>query len=361
LLKQALARYRALSRDASLLDFSVSRVLRAGDTDAAVPKMRRLLVALGDMAAPVATPVDSLRYDSVLVAGVRHFQRRQGYTADGILGPTTVARLRRPFPERIRQIALSLERWRWLPPSFAEPPVIVNVPAFRLYAFASSSDRESDVLTMDVVVGDAFDSRTPVFSDQIEYAVFSPYWNVPPSISRQELLPKARRDPGYLARANYEVVSNAGTVLGTSASALSAVAGGRATIRQRPGGNNALGGVKFIFPNEFNVYLHDTPSQKAFDLARRDVSHGCIRLAEPAKLAQFLLRDQPTWDSARIDESMRRTSELRVNLSRPVPVYIMYLTATAREDGTMLFYDDIYGHDRTLIAQLDRGYPYSLR
>ena len=154
-------------------------------------------------------------------------QRRQGYTSDGILGPTTVARLRRPFPERIRQIALSLERWRWLPPTFSEPPVIVNVPAFRLCAFSSSSDRESDVLTMDVVVGDACDSRTPVFSDQIEYAVFSPYWNVPPSISRQELLPKARRDPGYLARGNYEVVSNAGTVLGTSASALSAVAGGR--------------------------------------------------------------------------------------------------------------------------------------
>jgi murein L,D-transpeptidase YcbB/YkuD len=132
-------------------------------------------------------------------------------------------------------------------------------------------------------------------------------------------------------------------------------------IRQRPGGGNALGGVKFIFPNEFNVYLHDTPLQKAFDLARRDVSHGCIRLAEPAKLAQFLLRDQPTWDSARIAEAMQRSSELRANLSRPVPVYIVYLTATAREDGTMLFYDDIYGHDRTLIAQLDRGYPYATR
>jgi pimeloyl-ACP methyl ester carboxylesterase len=151
LLKQALARYRALSRDASLLDFSVSRVLRAGDTDAALPKMRRLLVALGDMAAPVASPVDSLRYDSVLVAGVRHFQRRQGYTADGILGPTTVARLRRPVPERIRQIALSLERWRWLPPSFAEPPVIV-AHSFGGFATILAGARHGDRLAGTVIV-----------------------------------------------------------------------------------------------------------------------------------------------------------------------------------------------------------------
>ena len=275
-----------------------------------------------------------------------------------MIGPSTAARLRRPFEERVAQITLSLERWRWLPHQFEQPPIIVNVPAFQLHAFKSSSDREADLLSMDVVVGDSFDNKTPVFSGSMKYLVFSPYWDVTPNITRTEVLPKARRDAGYLARNNYEIVSNRGSVLGTSSSAVSAVAAGNARIRQKPGPTNSLGRVKFIFPNEFNVYLHDTPSQSAFDRARRDLSHGCIRLAEPARLAEFLLSDKAGWDAARVTEAMAKTKPEQVNLTRSVPVYIVYATAAAREDGTTRFFDDIYKHDRSLTQLLALGYPY---
>ncbi len=362
LLKASLGRYRALSRDSTLLAFTMPARLKPGATDPAVPALRRLLIALADLpatAAPVSAG-DPTRYDSVMVAGIRHFQQRHGYTADGVIGPATSARLRRPFEERVAQLTLSLERWRWLPHHFEDPPIIVNVPAFQLHAFKSSSDREADLISMDVVVGDSFDNKTPVFSGSMKYLVFSPYWDVPPSIARNELLPKARRDAGYLARGNYEVVSNGGTVLGTSASAVAAVSAGTARIRQKPGPTNSLGRVKFIFPNQFNVYLHDTPSQGAFDRARRDLSHGCIRLSEPARLAEFLLADQ-RWDAARVSEAMARTTPEQVDLTRPVPVYIVYATAAAREDGTTRFYDDIYKHDRTLTQLLAKGYPYPSR
>ena len=360
ILKGAMARFRKLEGDSTLLAFTVPRKLRAGAQDSAVPPLRRLLVALGDLpssSGPVV-PGDSLRYDSVMVSGIRRFQMRQGYTADGVIGPATASRLRRPFAARIAQIELSLERWRWLPHRFDVPPIIVNVPAFQLHAFSSSSDREADLVSMDVVVGDSFDNKTPVFSGSMRYLIFSPYWDVTPSITRKEVLPKARRDPGYLARGNYEIVSNAGRVLGTSSAALDAVAAGSARVRQKPGPTNSLGGVKFIFPNAFNVYLHDTPSQGAFDRARRDLSHGCIRLSEPARLAEFLLRDQAGWDATRITAAMQRSTPEQVNLSRPVPVHIVYATAVAREDGTVRFFDDIYGHDRTLKLLLAKGYPY---
>ena len=363
LLKASLARYRTLAQDTTLLAFKVPAKMKPGATDSSMVPLRRLLIALGDLPAGAAPVVASepLRYDSVMVSGMKHFQQRQGYAPDGVIGPATAARLRRPFPERVRQITLSLERWRWLPHRFEQPPVVVNVPAFRLHAFKSSSDREADLLSMDVVVGDSFDHKTPVFSDFMKYIVFSPYWDVPPSITRKEVLPKARKDAGYLARGNYEVVSNGGKVLGTSSSAVSAVAAGSARIRQKPGAHNSLGGAKFIFPNAFNVYLHDTPSQGAFDRARRDLSHGCIRLSEPERLAEFLLRDQPGWDAAKIKSAMSRTTPEQVNLTKPVPVYIVYATASTTEDGAARFYDDIYGHDRRLTQLLAQGYPYPTR
>jgi murein L,D-transpeptidase YcbB/YkuD len=242
---------------------------------------------------------------------------------------------------------------------FTEPPVIVNVPAFRLHAFSSSSDRESDLLSMDVVVGDAFDHRTPVFSDSLRYLVFSPYWDVPPSIARKEIIPRARRDGSYLERNQYEIVDGSERAMAPTGAALSAVAAGRARIRQLPGPTNALGRVKFIFPNAHNVYFHDTPSQAPFGRARRDVSHGCIRLSDPARLARFMLRNQAGWDSTRIAAAMSRVTPQQVSLPRPVPVHIVYATAVAREDGRVFFFDDIYGHDRTLAKLIGAGYPYA--
>jgi murein L,D-transpeptidase YcbB/YkuD len=364
LLKAAAARYRLLAQDSSLVALPGLRTMRPGMQDAAVPQLRRLLVALGDLAsAAVTVPSgDSVTYDSTLVVGIRRFQKRQGFVDDGVVGPATLARLRRPFPARIAQMELTMERWRWLPHEFGSPaPIFVNVPAFRAYALTGQSDREADQLSMDVVVGDAFNHQTPVFSGQMKYLIFSPYWDVPPSITRKELLPKVARDAQYLARNNYEVVSNSGTVLGSSSAAVASVRAGQARIRQTPGPTNALGGVKFIFPNQYNVYMHDTPAQSVFSRVRRDASHGCIRLAEPAKLAKFLLRDQAGWDDAAIAAAMQGTTPRQVNFSKPIPVHIVYATSVAREDGQVLFYEDIYGHDATLTALLARGYPYAAR
>ncbi len=275
--------------------------------------------------------------------------------------PERLSVLRRRLAVRLRTLELSLERWRWLPHRFSAPPIIVNIPAFRLYAFTDVQDRPQEVLAMDVVVGQAYDHKTPVFSDVMQYLVFSPYWDVPPSIARKELLPKARRDPEYLPRNEYEIVTDDEQVLPHGASSIAEVAAGRARIRQRPGAKNALGGVKFIFPNAFNVYMHDTPTTSVFAQARRDLSHGCIRLAEPARLAALVLRGQAGWDSTRIATDMHREMPLRVPLATPVPVHILYVTAMAQPDGRVTFYDDLYHHDRTLDRELARGYPYRTR
>ncbi len=258
----------------------------------------------------------------------------------------------------VRQIALTLERWRWLPHHFETSPIIVNIPAFRLHVLAPGSDRENEMLTMDVVVGDAYNHQTPVFSGVLDYLVFAPYWDVPPAIAKAELVPIAARDPYLLTLNNYEIVSAAERVIPTTPAAIRAVAAGRARIRQLPGGSNALGRVKFMFPNEFDVYLHDTPVQTAFERTRRDLSHGCIRVADPVALARLLLRDQPQWDAAAIDAAMAAVTPQRVDLLTRVPVHVIYITAIASEDGTVTFYDDIYQLDTALATLLTHGYPY---
>jgi murein L,D-transpeptidase YcbB/YkuD len=262
--------------------------------------------------------------------------------------------------DRIKRIDLALERWRWLPQTFTTAPIFINIPAFRLYAFGSPvDDGVSTLVNMDVAVGNAFRTRTPVFSALMRTVIFSPYWDVPRSITVKEVLPKARRDLGYLVRSHMEVVSvSDGRILPLSRSVLARVSEGTARIRQRPGADNALGGVKFVFPNDYNVYLHDTPTQSVFQLARRDVSHGCIRVAEPARLAAFVLRNEPEWTPARIEAAMHDGHPQQVTLTTPIPVFVVYTTVIARAGGETLFYDDIYGHDRALTARLAAGYPY---
>ncbi len=303
----------------------------------------RLLVAA--LARYRALANDTVQLRQVL----RDTTRKQGT-------PESVGTLRRRLDARVLQISTTLERWRWLPHQFAVPPIIVNIPAFELYAFRSANER--DALRMNVVVGKAYNHKTPVFSGAVQYLVFSPYWDVPPSIARNEVLPKARRDIGYLTRNEFEIVGSNEQVISTTYAALDAVSAGRARIRQRPGAQNALGGVKFIFPNEFNVYMHDTPAQALFGEARRDFSHGCIRLSQPAALAALLSRDQTGWDSTRIATEMHRATPLQVPLTAPVPVHVVYATAVVRDDGFVVFHDDIYGHDRRLRSLLKGGYPY---
>lgn len=366
LLKKALARYRLLRGDSALLvlpPLARKQIVHPGEPYAGTSQLRKLLTAVGDLPIPKYGPnPDSTLLLGDVLEGLRRFQTRTGLEPDGNIGPMTISALKRPFDARLRTIELSLERWRWLPHEFGAPPILVNLPAFRLYAFKSNSDDERDLLTMDVAIGGSFDKKTPIFSDTLRTVVFSPYWDVPISISATEIIPKARQDIEYMAKNRYEIVrgdADNSPVVPASSAALDMVLKGSARIRQLPGSNNSLGGVKFLFPNSYNIYFHDTPSRKAFEKARRDVSHGCIRLSQPALLAEFLLSDQPDWTTTAIDSSMKMTTPKRVAVKQPRPVFILYSTAMAMQDGQTFFYPDIYGYDKELIAKLQKSYPYA--
>ena len=359
LLKNGLARYRVLALDTSLVPMpAMPRVVKPGMRLLAASRLRHLLEATGDL-DPGSRKGDAF-YSADLVAGVRKFQTRQGFDPDGVIGPATAARLNRPFEQRVRQIELALERFRWLPVSFSGPPIIVNIPAFRLYAFRGPTDREDQMLAMDVVVGGAFHKNTPVFAADMKYLIFRPYWEVPMSIMLSELGPKALDDPEFLERERMVLVSRESEpalVLPASRENRARI-GGDLRIRQLPGPQNALGLVKFVLPNAYDVYLHDTAATGLFAQTRRDFSHGCIRLSDATALAAHVLRDQPQWTVERVRAAMEGEDNMRVNLSRPVPVCIVYATAVARETGEVYFYPDIYGLDKELDGLLSQGYPY---
>ena len=357
LLMSALARYRQLSQDYSLVTLPpMPKRLRPGEVYQGVGALRQLLWVLGDYRDSLPMPyLDSL-YRGPVVAAVQRFQIRQGFTPDGIIGASTRERLSHPFDQRIRQMELSLERWRWMPRRFESPPIIVNIPAFRLYAFRSTDLDERTMLAMNVVVGTAFKTQTPVFTDELEYLIFAPYWDVTPNIARKEIKPEALKNPEFLARNRYELVEH-GEVVPPWPENIQRIGAG-IRVRQTPGPHNALGLVKFVMPNDFQIYMHDTPSKGLFERTRRDASHGCIRLGDPLGLTKLLLRDQPDWTDERIHEAMNAGEPTVVRLRAPVPVIITYATAVARGDGEVFFYPDIYGHDKTLDQLLNKGYPY---
>jgi murein L,D-transpeptidase YcbB/YkuD len=350
----ALQRYRAFARDTSLrLPARPTLPIRLGDSLPGAEELRHRLIASRDL--PAGTTGGEV-YDSALVAGVTRFQRRTGQRADGIIGPGTWTRLAAPWASRVRQIELALERFRWLPRSFAREPILVNIPEFRLYAFAAMTRDTVVADTMNVVVGRAYKSQTPVFTAELSHLVFSPYWEVPPSIGRKEIRPKALRlGPGYLARNDYILASTATGATVPSTRANIARIGSGVRVRQKPGPGNSLGGVKFMFPNEFNVYLHDTPSKPLFEEARRDYSHGCVRVQRPVDLAAFVLRDEPgAWSDSTIRAEMGHDRERRVNLRTRHPVFIIYATAVPQRDGAVRFLDDVYALDAELDALLRR-------
>ena len=253
---------------------------------------------------------------------------------------------------KVRKIELTLERWRWLP-AFYTPPVIVNIPQFRLFAFRTTADRAADILQMDVIVGRTFPrTRTPVFVADMTSVIFRPYWDVPRSIMLREELPKIRRNPAYLAAQHLEIVRGAtdsATPLPATALSVQLLASGAARLRQRPGPDNALGLIKFDLPNQYDVYLHSTPAQQLFLRQRRAFSHGCIRVSDPVALAAYVLHDTPgDWTPARIRTAMNGSQTRRVRLGRHIRVIILYGTVLAKEDGEVLFFDDLYGQDRRL-------------
>ena len=345
LLEEQLARYRARAEDASLtpVEFPPRLRVRPGDPLAQAPALARWLAAQGDL--PAGARARAV-YDDDLVAGVRRFQARHGLEVDGIVGPKTAAALAIPLAARVRQIELALERLRWMPELGAGRAVFVNVPGFELVAFDAIGPETEPALRMAVVVGKAARTPTPIFAGAMRTVVFAPYWNVPRSIALGEILPKEARKPGHIASQNMEIVGGSGTIADLRA--------GRARLRQRPGPRNSLGRVKFLFPNPHNVYLHDTPSRSLFQRSRRDFSHGCIRVAEPEALARWVLAPEG-WDAARVAAGLARRSERGVPLSEPIPVVIYYTTALAHGDGTISFFEDIYGHDAALERALARG------
>jgi murein L,D-transpeptidase YcbB/YkuD len=293
---------------------------------------------------------------------VKHFQDRHGFEADGVLGRATWAAMSVPISWRVHQIELAMERMRWLPPMANEPTVFVNVALFRLWATDPSV--EGEPLRMNVVVGKSLNHQTPIFIAQMAYVVFRPYWNPTYDILKKEILPRARKDRGYLAKESLEIVASGdddAKALPATPENLDAVAAGRLTMRQRPGPSNSLGLAKFIFPNSDSIYMHGTPAQSLFSRARRDFSHGCIRLEDPMALALWVLRDQPDWTREKIEAAMKGERPTRVNLKKPLTVVLFYDTYHASSNGVVSFVDDIYGDDAMLDAALAKGYPYPVK
>ncbi len=359
-LRRALGWYRELAEDPlrgglwqTPLAPLPGRKLEPGQAWAGVGDLARRLVALGDLPATARL---ASRYEGEVVAGLRAFQARHGLAADGVIGRETVAQLEVSPAHRMRQIVLGLERLRWTPRLRAPRSIVVNVPEFMLRAYTLERGAATLALQMRVIVGKALDTRTPLFAEDMRFIEFSPYWNVPPSIAQAELVPKLQRSPGYLARQGFEFVDGDGRVYTTlTGDRLNAVLRGQLRIRQLPGPKNALGDIKFVFPNDDNIYLHHTPSPGLFARQRRDFSHGCIRVEAPVALAGFVLAGMPGWDEARIREAMARRSSNTLRLREPLRVVIAYNTVGVAPDGRVLFHPDIYGHDAALDAALRRG------
>jgi murein L,D-transpeptidase YcbB/YkuD len=356
---QALHTYLQLAKESGGQSLpAITKPIAPGDSYPGIPQMTSRLRLVGDLPAAANVPPDATIYQGPLVDALKNFQRRLGREPDGRITAQTVADLNVPLTSRVRQMQLTLERWRWLAVAPHAAPIVANIPEFRLRAY---DENYKVAFSMNVVVGKAYGHDTPVFGDSMAYVVFRPYWSVPYSIARAEFLPKIARDPDYLAKKGFEVVNSKQDVVtsGTvTPEVLEQLRTGKLFIRQTPGPKNSLGLVKFIFPNNYNVYMHDTPEQVFFSKSRRDFSHGCIRLEKPADVAVWVLRNNPGWDMDHVRAAMNGSTTQQVNLKRPIPVLIVYGTAIVTEDGIVHFYDDIYGHDAALEKVLQKGYPY---
>jgi L,D-transpeptidase YcbB len=332
-LKAALVRYRQIARNGGWTPIPL-QPLRRGSRGPQVAALRKRLAMEGDLSSPAPAAGLTDTYDASLAEGVKRFEQRHGLLADGVLDAVTVAALNVPVEERIRQIELNLERWRWLPADLGRRYVMVNVPSFQLVAHEDGRP----AVAMKVVTGKP-DSPTPIFGSDMTTVVFSPYWNVPPTIAEDEIIPAVLRDPGYLVRNNLELVR------GTQVVGPGALRRGDVQIRQRPGTGNSLGLLKLVFPNPFGVYLHGTPASGLFARPMRAFSHGCVRVEKPFELARWVLGGMPQWTPSAIQAAMRSGRERPLALGEPIPVYITYQTVQASHDGTAFFWPDVYGHD----------------
>jgi len=358
-LKQALANYRQLAANAVPFKLDVKETLHPGESHPQIAELRRFLTTVGDLPddKTVISAEKSSLYTDAIVTGAKAFQKRHGLTADGNIGKGSVAALNVPLSYRVTQLELAMERLRWLPELNVGASIIVNIPAFQLWAFDSIDQPDANIVNMRVVVGNALKTQTPVLMAEMHFIDFMPYWNVPYSIIKNEILPKLIQNSNYLDKENMEMVSvfrDGEKPAALNLETMNLLKEGKLRIRQRPGGKNALGRVKFIFPNKDDVYLHDTPANALFSKSRRDFSHGCVRVANPQKLAEFALKNQDNWNAETIQLAMNTPKMQRVILKKPIPVLFFYTTAFFDQYDNLEFYPDIYGHDAVLLGALSK-------
>ena len=352
-LRTELQRYLRLRQDPAWAE-PLPLPAKGKDTDMQPtgPELSRLaqrLLLLGDMPQG-ATVSDPVVFDARLQNALTSFQRRHALPETGRMDRATVEQLNVSPAQRAEQIAQTMERLRWAPLYQTGRMIVVNVPDYRLraYAQAEGTKEQKHVLSMNVIVGKANHQRTPLFNQDMVRVEFSPYWNVPPSITRKEMLPRLQRDPGYVQRNNYEIINSSGARVEVNAATLAALANGSMRLRQRPGRGNALGDVKFIFPNKDNIYLHHTSAPGLFSRGYRALSHGCVRIESPDTLAQFVLQCDPQWPEQRIRQVLAQGISQTVQVKEPLPVILTYLTAVIDEDGSLKFVPDVYGQDKRL-------------
>lgn len=351
-LRDYLAAYRQLAADGGWPQLPGGPVVRPGESDWRVPWLQQHLIQTGDL--PALNRSTEWIFDEVTAEALTRFQQRHALKADGVLGPETLVALNLPVEERIRQIEINLERWRWLSRNLGQRYLAVNIADFSLEVV----EEGEVVLAMPVVVGTDY-RRTPVFSATLRYLDFAPYWNVPQTILREDKLPLIKADLNYLSAHHYEIVTQRHGVVeriepktidwdGVTAETFPGM------LRQKPGPWNALGQVKFMFPNKFHVYLHDTPARHLFEHKKRSYSSGCIRVKRPFDLAVYLLQNQEGWDAQRVAEAMAGDETLRVLLDEPLPVHILYRTVWVDGEGRLQFRNDIYQRDAVLYTALRR-------
>lgn len=327
LLKQELGRYVDIAKKGGWPVLPTdAKQFKKGNSSQAIALLKKRLQITGYMPAGDSSQV----YNDTLSMGIQHAQQSFGYKPDGVITATLLKDLNVPVQQRINQILLNMNRMRWMPQEPEGKLILVNIPEFVLHFH----EGKNKIFDMPVVVGKE-GHNTMMFTGKLSTIVFSPYWNVPPSIVKKEILPHIAKDPNYLASQEMEITGNEG---------------GLPVIRQRPGDKNSLGRVKFLFPNSFNIYFHDTPAKSLFEKDKRAYSHGCIRLSDPVKMAEYLLKDDPNWPPEKINEAMYSGNEKFVKVKDPVPVFITYYTAWVDENGILNFRDDIYRRD-AVVAQ----------
>ena len=333
-LKDQLGKYLAIARNDGWPQVnSLKKSLKKGANSPDIAIIKKRLAITGDLAVNDTTQV----FNDTLMVAVKNFQGRHGFNETGIISDSLIKEMNVPVAKRIEQLLMNMDRMRWLANEPTGNLIVVNIPEFVMHVY----EGKQKVFEIDVVVGKE-GHNTMMFNGDLNQVVFSPYWNVPSSIVAKEILPAIEKNPNYIAKENMEITGNDD---------------GLPVIRQKPGPGNALGKVKFLFPNSFNIYFHDTPAKSLFNKDKRAYSHGCIRLREPEKLANYVLRNQPEWTAEKISEAMNSGDEKYVKVKDPIPVVITYYTAWVDENGRLNFREDIYGHDERLAQKMFRQSP----